>query len=165
MTNAAGLLLSSLIMVLEQASFLYPTSPLLKDFEPYKPGKVYESGDKLFLATVDSDNSLVCLWIPRGLGAIIAANMLGTEPDDPYVQDRIMDAIGEMTNMVAGLLVNSDEKNSKIEMTVPSFYEPDCLQGLACQEGLTLTGAVSFFVEEHRMSGAVFQKHTCVGLQ
>ena len=40
-----------------------------------------------------------------GLGARFAANMLGTEVDDPEVVERAGDALGEMLNVIAGVLV------------------------------------------------------------
>lgn len=39
------------------------------------------------------------------LGARFAANMLGIELDDPEVAERSNDAVGEMLNVVAGVLV------------------------------------------------------------
>ncbi len=38
--------------------------------------------------------------------SMLAANLLGTEPDDPGAAARGMDAVGELLNMVCGVLVS-----------------------------------------------------------
>jgi chemotaxis protein CheY-P-specific phosphatase CheC len=44
------------------------------------------------------------LAVPRSLGAEIAANLLGMEPDDPEATTKTGDAVGEILNMIAGSL-------------------------------------------------------------
>ena len=43
----------------------------------------------------------------RAFSEVLAANLLGVEPDDPNVSRRSLDAMGEMLNVLAGVLLES----------------------------------------------------------
>lgn len=42
-----------------------------------------------------------------GFGRVLAANLLGVEPDDPDVADRSLDALGEILNVLSGVLLEA----------------------------------------------------------
>jgi len=44
------------------------------------------------------------LCVPRELGLTLAANLLGLEPDEDDAKQGLGDAVGEMANMLAGIL-------------------------------------------------------------
>jgi CheY-specific phosphatase CheX len=44
------------------------------------------------------------LAVPPSVGAEIAANLLGVEPDDPLADSKAADAVGEILNIMAGAL-------------------------------------------------------------
>lgn len=46
----------------------------------------------------------LALCVPRELALTLAANLLGLEPDSDEAKDSLGDAVGEMANMLAGLL-------------------------------------------------------------
>jgi hypothetical protein len=57
---------------------------------------------------------------PRALGALIAANLLASEPDAPEAQAKAEDALREVTNVTAGLMLRSLCGPEQMpQMTVP----------------------------------------------
>jgi hypothetical protein len=46
----------------------------------------------------------LALCVPKELGLTLAANLLGLEPDEEDAKQGLCDAVGEMANMLAGIL-------------------------------------------------------------
>jgi hypothetical protein len=69
---------------------------------------------------------------PRPLGAILAANVLAVEPEDPEAAARAEDSLLELGNVVCGLLVRKviGRHGPKFEVRLPTLRIRSC----ACDE-------------------------------
>ncbi len=72
----------------------------------------------------------VQLLAPLDLGAGIAANALGTDPQDPEAQSRAVDALRELLNVACGLLLTAASGGAAdaCEMSIPKLAELDPAQ-------------------------------------
>lgn len=76
------------------------------------------------------------IGINPAFAGMLAANLLGTEPGDPLAQNRGFDAVGELLNMVGGMLV-------------PEMFGP----AAACRLGVPKVAEVSREEYESRLAG------------
>ncbi len=84
--------------VLEEAAFVFTEAV---DEAPPFEGPVIEAR----LRYGDEGEGEIRLAAEPRFAATLAANLLGSEPDDPEAAERAMDAVGELLNMVSGVLV------------------------------------------------------------
>jgi hypothetical protein len=65
------------------------------------------------------------LLCPRRLGAMLAANLMGCEPDDPEADGRAADALREVVNITCGTMLRNSGVTASgvVEMTVPAQRE------------------------------------------
>lgn len=80
-------------------------------------------GDSLLGSITFKGNLEGCMGICCGTGCAkaIAANMLGSEPDEQISEEDICDAIGEVANMVMGSIKSRiQEPVGRIEVSIPS---------------------------------------------
>ncbi|MCP4679418.1 MAG: chemotaxis protein CheX [Deltaproteobacteria bacterium] len=116
MTNEtrSDLFQQTIIETLEEAAFIFATPA--KEVLSWSKDKVLEArlsytgeatGTLMMAATTDSI-------------AEIAANMLGLEPDEPDVEMKQADALGEMLNIIGGVVVEAwFGSESEVQLDVP----------------------------------------------
>jgi hypothetical protein len=83
---------------LEEAAFVFAETS--QDAAPFE-GTVIEAR----MGYSGPSTGEIRLAAAPAFAATLAANLLGTEPDDPEATSREMDAVGELLNMVCGMLV------------------------------------------------------------
>ncbi len=81
----------------------------------------------------------------------IAANMLGTDPDEDLKADDIDDAIGEVANMVMGAVkARIQNETGTVDVSIPSVVRGRELQS-SLGEGSHNLGVTVYIEEEHIM--------------
>lgn len=95
-TDAAPVLEAQLAEMLSDAAFMMADA-LDEEPEPWE-GDVLQ----VVLAFSGAGEGRLVLSGDTEFGAVLAANLLGLEPDDPAAQDRQGDGMGEFLNILAG---------------------------------------------------------------
>jgi chemotaxis protein CheY-P-specific phosphatase CheC len=72
-----------------------------------------------------SRQGTLLLAASRQLGAVLAGNILGTDPSDPEAQQKAMDALRELANITCGLWLRktAEDSGGKCEMQVPECHD------------------------------------------
>jgi CheY-specific phosphatase CheX len=94
------LLQESLVCVLEEAAFVFT--------EPAESAPLF-SGD-LVRAEIAFEGAVkgnISFAVPSEIGETFAANLMAEEPGSPEVREHASEAVGEILNMVAGILLES----------------------------------------------------------
>ena len=127
--------------VLERQTFLFS--------ERVEPGDLPAADGPLVEITVDYSGpatGALRLALPAALGALIAANMLGVEPDSREVQAGWQDAAKELANVLCGhVLTARDGPTAIYKLAAPQIEAIDAARwSAACGDA----GAVACCVEE-----------------
>ncbi len=83
--------------VLEELAFLFG-DPIDKAEMPEPQGELVQAR----IAYHGEQSGELRLTLPRALCGVVAANVLGLEPDDPDAERRALDALGELLNVICG---------------------------------------------------------------
>ncbi|HEX7596962.1 MAG TPA: chemotaxis protein CheX, partial [Polyangia bacterium] len=90
-------LASVVIDLLESAAFMFAVT---SDEKPWVAEEILHA--RLILGHEERFQLSIC--VPSELGLTLAANLLGLEPDSDDAKAGIGDSVGELANMVAGLV-------------------------------------------------------------
>ena len=90
-------LASIVIEMLESAAFLFAVTA---DEKPWAADKILNAR----LVLEHQDRFQLSLCVPSELALTLAANLLGLEPESEEAKASTGDAVGELANMVAGIL-------------------------------------------------------------
>lgn len=64
------------------------------------------------------------LWCTRDFSTRLAANLLGTDPDDPGIEQSASDAVKEFMNIVCGQFVTASHGTEEVfSLTIPRIVE------------------------------------------
>jgi CheY-specific phosphatase CheX len=103
------------IEVLEQLAYMFAT-----DVELDRVNAGVASYLQARMQFTGEPSGSVSVAVPREVAREIAANILGLEPDDPAVDRRLSDALGEVLNVTCGhLLTRLFGEEPVFTMTVP----------------------------------------------
>lgn len=84
-------------------------------------------------------------WCTRGFSEQLAANLLGSDPDEGQLESEANDAVKEFMNIVCGQFITATHGTEDIfDLTIPSLREVDALPQLSDQPKLSST---TLFVE------------------
>lgn len=124
--------------VLERQAFLFA-----EPGEEGSPGPAEAEGVVLSLAFSGPVRGRLDLSLPRGLAVEIAANVLGTEPDDPEAGARAVDACRELLNVTCGNLVTALWGEGPVfDLAIPETLSASDWDAAA-------PGTIPFLVEDH----------------
>ena len=84
------------------------------------------------------------LAAPRGLGCLMAANLLGLDPAEPQAGERAADVMGELCNIMAGLWLRTLPTGESAEMGLPSSVALENWDELASRPGSVVVLADGF---------------------
>ena len=114
--NDLRLLGRVVIEILEDAAFLFA--------EPMDEDARTEIADEVYVARIGysgASSGEMVLSTPLTVASELAANLLGLEPDDPEVEGKGAEAVGEMLNIIGGALLKEwFGASSDFEMGIPS---------------------------------------------
>ena len=106
---------------LETMAFITPLPP----DDPAAAAAAPPPGAALALTRIEyrgAQSGALELLCPRRLGAMLAANLMGCEPDDPEAEARAADALRELLNITCGTMLRNSGVTATgvVEMTVPA---------------------------------------------
>jgi chemotaxis protein CheY-P-specific phosphatase CheC len=109
--------------VFEEFAFLFPVAVPKKELgEP--PARSIEA--KITFSGPHTGS--LCMVLPRSVCTEVAANVLGTDPDDHMAQDRQQDAVRELLNIVCGqFLTQLYDDRMIFDLAPPSSRDLDAL--------------------------------------
>jgi chemotaxis protein CheY-P-specific phosphatase CheC len=112
------MLIESLTEALETTAFMMPLPP--EDELPTPTQGV--------LVRIDFNgpvNGTIELWAGMEFAQMMAANIMGLEPDDPEAQSKGIDAVKEIVNIIGGVLLAklTDSPADMFNLTVPQSQE------------------------------------------
>ncbi len=107
------------------------------------------AGNDTWLETEISYGGSQCgtlrFWCTREFSARLAANLLGTDPDEDIIETAANDAVKEFMNIVCGQFITATHGTEKIfDLTIPSLRELSEAPQLPDQPNLSST---TLFVE------------------
>jgi len=117
--------------VLEQLAFMFADPPESED-----PALQ----EDIVVATMSFHNAaegLIQLVVPRSMGPILAANVLGLDPDDEMVTRAPYDALKELLNVTCGNVLTAIAGDEPVfDLTVPEIAEQprESWEGLRSRE-------------------------------
>jgi hypothetical protein len=101
----------SLTVTLEDAAFVFVESSPPQALPGESEAPELSAGDIAAPDLIAADLSIrgpqsctLSLVVPRGFGVLLAANLMGIEPDSPDADQAALDAVGEILNMTSGTL-------------------------------------------------------------
>lgn len=107
------------------------------------PGNAGKAG-----ALVKCDGGLV-LAVPEALARTIAANFLGTDEDDPIVEEHGSDSLGEILNVICGHLLSALYGRDEVfDLSIP---RPFTLSGDDAAILARKKGFYAFSIDEHQV--------------
>jgi CheY-specific phosphatase CheX len=95
-------------------------------------------------------NGKLYLHAPSALGALVASNILATEPDAPEAIEKAADALRELSNITAGLLLRQlcpadNTPQLGIATTTPAIGPmPPSINAALAADGFPITIGVAF---------------------
>lgn len=126
--------------VLETFAFAYP--------EPVSRGDLPPAEEDLFCARINFTGAVsgtLTVCAPYHLCVELAANILGTSPDDPDARTRAADVLGEVANIAAGHLATLVEPTRATDLHPPIVSQVDKAEW---ERQLAEPSARTYLVEE-----------------
>lgn len=133
--TACESLYNAVVSVLERAAFLtvtdLPTQGVVRDSTRFP----FESSERVITAIIQCPFGMVALLVSPELGELMVANMLGEDLPGSDSVAEARDAVGEVTNMVAGLLFEPPIKKQDGDTPLPLFRDVAWVRRQAALEG------------------------------
>jgi len=127
--------------VIEQIAFMFAEVASLEDMAGMDQGFVE--------ASMSFDGQLrgrLSIAVPKDACALIAGNVLGMEPDDPFVTTGAADSLKELLNVTCGHILTSLAGDRPVfDLSIPQVVD---LDEEAVQALLAAPGTVAFRVED-----------------
>ncbi len=126
--------------VLETFAYVFP--------EAVEPTDLPHAGEDLVCATITFSgavNGTMSLAAPSELCAELAANIMGTEPDDPDARLRGADTLGEIANIAAGHVATRIEPHTHTDLHPPVVSRLETDEWARLRDG---DGACCYLVED-----------------